>query len=53
VGCGATTKLSLVHEDLDQLAGAMPEVAENVGPGWEDAQGDVMLDEREPYCPPL
>ncbi len=30
------TKLSLVHEDLHELAGAMPEVGENVGPGWED-----------------
>ena len=30
---GATT-LTLVHEQLDTLQAAMPQVAENVGPGW-------------------
>jgi uncharacterized protein YndB with AHSA1/START domain len=29
------TLLTLVHEQLDELAEAMPRVAENVGPGWE------------------
>lgn len=29
------TALTLVHERLDSLAAAMPEVAENVRPGWE------------------
>jgi uncharacterized protein YndB with AHSA1/START domain len=29
------TALTLVHERLEQLAEAMPEVAANVGPGWE------------------
>jgi uncharacterized protein YndB with AHSA1/START domain len=31
------TVLSLVHERLDALAAAMPQVAENVGPGWDSA----------------
>jgi len=31
-----TTGLSLVHERLDELARAIPHVAENVGPGWND-----------------
>jgi uncharacterized protein YndB with AHSA1/START domain len=35
---GATT-LTLVHERLDALHTAMPQVAENVGPGW-----DMVLD---------
>jgi uncharacterized protein YndB with AHSA1/START domain len=30
-----TTMLTLVHEQLDELAAAMPYVAQNVGPGWE------------------
>jgi uncharacterized protein YndB with AHSA1/START domain len=29
------TMLTLVHERLDSLLAAMPQVAENVGPGWE------------------
>jgi uncharacterized protein YndB with AHSA1/START domain len=29
------TRLTLVHEQLGELAAAMPSVAENVGPGWE------------------
>jgi uncharacterized protein YndB with AHSA1/START domain len=29
-----TTALTLVHERLDALAAAMPDVARNVGPGW-------------------
>jgi uncharacterized protein YndB with AHSA1/START domain len=32
---GGGTTLTLVHERLDDLAQAMPDVAENVGPGWE------------------
>jgi len=34
---GGGTKLTLVHEHLDELHEAMPEVAENVAPGWEQA----------------
>jgi uncharacterized protein YndB with AHSA1/START domain len=30
------TALTLVHERLDDLAAALPGVARNVGPGWED-----------------
>jgi uncharacterized protein YndB with AHSA1/START domain len=37
---GATV-LTLVHERLDDLAAAMPDVAANVGPGWEDALGKL------------
>ena len=33
---GGATVLTLVHERLDDLAAAMPHVAANVGPGWED-----------------
>jgi uncharacterized protein YndB with AHSA1/START domain len=29
------TALTLVHERLEDLAAAMPDVAKNVGPGWE------------------
>jgi uncharacterized protein YndB with AHSA1/START domain len=32
---GGATHLTLVHERLDDLAAAMPQVAANVGPGWE------------------
>jgi uncharacterized protein YndB with AHSA1/START domain len=32
---GGGTALTLVHERLEALAAAMPQVAENVGPGWE------------------
>lgn len=32
---GDATALTLVHERLDELAAALPHVAENVGPGWE------------------
>jgi uncharacterized protein YndB with AHSA1/START domain/DNA-binding transcriptional ArsR family regulator len=31
---GGATALTLVHERLDALHAAMPEVAEDVGPGW-------------------
>jgi uncharacterized protein YndB with AHSA1/START domain len=31
------TLLTLVHEQLGQLAAALPEVEERVGPGWEAA----------------
>ena len=31
------TELTLVHERLDDLRDAMPDVAANVGPGWEMA----------------
>jgi uncharacterized protein YndB with AHSA1/START domain len=33
---GGTTRLTLVHERLDDLAVGLPDVAANVGPGWED-----------------
>jgi uncharacterized protein YndB with AHSA1/START domain len=32
---GGATHLTLVHERLGDLAAAMPQVAANVGPGWE------------------
>ena len=32
-----STLLTLVHEQLGELAAAMPGVAENVGPGWDAA----------------
>jgi len=35
------TALTLVHERLDDLAAALPGVARNVGPGWEDALGKL------------
>ena len=35
---GGGTVLTLVHERLDDLAAALPQVAEMVGPGW----GDVL-----------
>ena len=35
------TVLTLVRERLDALAAAMPQVAENVGPGWESALGKL------------
>jgi uncharacterized protein YndB with AHSA1/START domain len=31
---GGATALTLAHERLDALRAAMPDVAENVGPGW-------------------
>ena len=34
---GGGTVLTLVHERLDALAAAMPQVAANVGPGWDSA----------------
>jgi uncharacterized protein YndB with AHSA1/START domain len=35
------TLLTLVHEQLGELAAAMPAVAENVGPGWDSALGKL------------
>jgi uncharacterized protein YndB with AHSA1/START domain len=35
------TVLTLVHERLDDLAAALPGVARNVGPGWEDVLGKL------------
>ena len=35
------TLLTLVHEQLGELAAAMPGVAENVGPGWDSALGKL------------
>ena len=35
------TVLTLVHECLDALAAAMPQVAGNAGPGWESALGKL------------
>jgi uncharacterized protein YndB with AHSA1/START domain len=36
------TELALVHERLDELAAALPDVADNVGRGWE-----LVLDKLE------
>lgn len=33
---GGATHLTLVHERLDELAAALPEIAEKVGLGWDD-----------------
>jgi uncharacterized protein YndB with AHSA1/START domain len=35
------TVLTLLHERLDDLAAALPGVAQNVGPGWEDVLGKL------------
>jgi uncharacterized protein YndB with AHSA1/START domain len=35
------TALTLVHERLDDLAAALPGVARNIGPGWEDVLGKL------------
>lgn len=38
---GGATQLTLVHERLGDLAAALPDVAANVGPGWDDALGKL------------
>jgi uncharacterized protein YndB with AHSA1/START domain len=38
---GGGTVLTLVHERLGALAAAMPQVAANVGPGWDSALGKL------------
>jgi uncharacterized protein YndB with AHSA1/START domain len=38
---GGATILTLVHERLEGLAAAMPDVAAGVRPGWEDALGKL------------
>jgi uncharacterized protein YndB with AHSA1/START domain len=38
---GGGTVLTLVHERLDALAAAMPQVAGNVGHGWDSALGKL------------
>jgi len=38
---GGGTVLTLVHERLDDLAAARPDVAANVGGGWEDVLGKL------------
>ena len=38
---GGGTVLTLVHERLDALAAAMPQVAANVGRGWDSALGKL------------
>jgi uncharacterized protein YndB with AHSA1/START domain len=46
---GATT-VKLAHDRLDDLAAAMPEIAENVGPGWDAVLGklaDVLAEDTE------
>ena len=43
---GGGTVLTLVHERLDALAAAMPQVAENVGPGWDSALGKLAAAAR-------
>lgn len=40
---GGKTVLTLVHERLDELAAAMPDVARNVGPGWDLVLGKLSL----------
>jgi uncharacterized protein YndB with AHSA1/START domain len=40
------TALTLVHEQLDELAAAMPDAADKVGPGWE-----LVLDNSTPRSP--
>ena len=50
---GGATVLTLVHERLDDLAAALPDVAANVGPGWADVLGTLanlltIADLREP-----
>jgi hypothetical protein len=32
---GGATRLTLIHERLDDLAAAMPHIADNVQVGWE------------------
>jgi uncharacterized protein YndB with AHSA1/START domain len=38
---GGATLLTLLHERLDDLAAAMPEVAANVGSGWDNVLGKL------------
>jgi uncharacterized protein YndB with AHSA1/START domain len=38
---GGGTVLTLVHERLDALAAALPQVAANVRPGWDSALGKL------------
>ena len=40
---GGGTVLTLVHERLDDLAAALPQVAEMVGPGWEDVLAKLAV----------
>jgi uncharacterized protein YndB with AHSA1/START domain len=49
---GATT-LSLVHERLDELHAALPEVADNVGVGWELVLDKLTAAVAEPRFPPV
>ncbi len=42
---GGATRLILVHERLDALAEALPEVARNVRPGWEDVLAKLAATE--------
>ena len=49
---GGATQLTLVHERLSDLAAALPDVAANVGPGWDDALGKLAgLLGRDPAGP--
>jgi uncharacterized protein YndB with AHSA1/START domain len=43
---GGGTVLTLLHERLDALAAEMPQVAENVGPGWDSALGKLAAAAR-------
>ena len=38
---GGATELTLVHERLDDLREALPDIAEGVGPGWEMALDEL------------
>jgi hypothetical protein len=53
---GGATVLTLVHERLDDLAAAMPDVAANVGPGWDCVLGnlaDVLASDMPSQALPL
>jgi uncharacterized protein YndB with AHSA1/START domain len=41
------TLLTLVHEQLDALHGAMPQVSENVAAGWEMVLDKLQKDVRD------
>ncbi|MGV1046936.1 MAG: SRPBCC family protein [Solirubrobacterales bacterium] len=50
---GGATELNLVHERLDALHEAMPEVADNVGRGWEmalDKLAVLVAEWKKTHC---
>jgi uncharacterized protein YndB with AHSA1/START domain len=42
------TRLRLVHEKLDRLAAAMPQVASQVGPGWDSVLAKLAVAVKQP-----